>query len=126
MKIVTLIARILLGLTFLVFGLNGFLNFIPQPPMPDSPATQFAGVLIASHYMLFISAVEVVCAILFLVNRYVPLALTLLGPILVNILLFHLFLQPPTILPGIVATLCWFLVFASHRAAFTGIFQARS
>jgi putative oxidoreductase len=126
MKIVTLIVRVLLGLTFLVFGLNGFFNFIPQPPMPDSPATRFGEVLQASHYMLFISAVEVVCAILFLINRYVPLALTLLGPILVNILLFHLFLQPATILPGVIATLCWFVVFFRHRAAFAGIFQATS
>jgi putative oxidoreductase len=126
MKIVTLIARILLGLAFLVFGLNGFLDFIPHPPMPDSPAKQFSDVLMASHYMVFISAVEVVCAILFLINRYVPLALTLLGPIVVNILLFHLFLAPAAIAPGLVVTLCWILVFVRHRAAFTGIFAARS
>jgi putative oxidoreductase len=125
MKIATLIARILLGLAFLVFGLNGFLNFIPQQPMPDGLAKQFLVALVASHYVLFVSAIEVISAILFLINRYVPLALTLLGPIVVNILLFHAFLAPSMILPGVLVAIFWFVVFYSHRSAFAGIFQSK-
>lgn len=125
MKIVTIIARILLGLAFLVFGLNGFLNFIPQQPMPDGLAKQFLVALLASHYVLFVSAIEIVSAVLFLINRFVALALILLGPIIVNILLFHAFMAPSTILPGVLVTIFWFAVFYSHRSAFAGIFQAK-
>ena len=125
MKIVTLIARILLGLAFLFFGLNGFLNFIPQQPMPDGLAKQFIETLIASHYVLFVSGIEVVTGILFVINRYVPLALTLLGPVIVNILLFHAFMSPSLILPGIIVTIFWFIVFWSVRSAFAGIFQQK-
>jgi putative oxidoreductase len=126
MKIVILIVRILLGVAFLVFGLNGFLDFIPHQPMPDGPAKQFTDVLISSHYVLFVSAVEVVSAILFLINRYVPLGLTLIGPVVVNILLFHAFLAPSAILPGILVAVFWFVLFYAHRAAFAGIFEAKA
>jgi len=125
MKIVTLIARILLGLAFLVFGLNGFLDFL-KGPMPAGTAGQFASALAATHYMHCISGLEVIAAVLLLVNRYVPLGLVLLGPIIVNILFFHLFMAPSTIGPGLLVTLLWFVVFASVRHAFSGIFQARA
>jgi putative oxidoreductase len=126
MKIAALISRILLGLMFLVFGLNGILHFIPTPPMPPSLMKDFATVLEASHFTVVISAIEVVCAILFLVNRFVPLALTLLGPILVNILLFHIFLAPASIGPGVFATVLWFILFYRERDAFAGIFRAKA
>jgi putative oxidoreductase len=125
MKIVTLIARILLGVTFLFFGLNGFLNFIPQQPMPDGLAKQFLVALVASHYVIFVSGIQIVSGILFVINRYVPLALTLIGPVIVNILLFHAFMAPSMILPGILVTLFWFIVFWSVRSAFAGIFQPK-
>jgi putative oxidoreductase len=80
MKIATLIARILLGLMFLVFGLNPFLHFLPAV-LPSGLAGQFLNVLLQSHYVLFIGAVQVAGGVLLLVNRYVPLALTLLGPV---------------------------------------------
>ena len=86
MKITSVIARFLLGLIFLVFGLNGFLNFIPMPP-PTGVAGQFLGALFVSHLLVPIFAIQLIGAGLLLVNRYVPLALTLLGPIIVNILL---------------------------------------
>ena len=86
MKIVALIARILLGLIFFVFGLNGFLNFIPMGPLPSGLAGEFMTVLFQSHYVLFVSAVQLAGGVLLLVNRYVPLALVLLGPVIVNIL----------------------------------------
>jgi len=125
MKTVTTIARYLLGLMFTVFGLNGFLNFIPMPKEPPPPLVgQFMGALMTSHYMTAVFAIQLVAGILFLLNRYVALALTLIGPIIVNILLFHGLMQPATIAPGLVATLCWAAVFYRFRSAFAGIFRA--
>src|ERR1700691_3714568 len=89
MKIVALIARILIGLLFLVFGLNGFLQFIPMKTLPPGLAGQFATVLMQSHYVLFVSALQIAGGALLLVNRYVPLGLTILGPVIVNIILYH-------------------------------------
>src|SRR5260221_12638113 len=93
MKIVTLIARLLLGLICVVFGLNGFLNFLSMGPMPTGLAGQFMGALFVSHYYWVIAALQVVGGVLLLVNRFVPLALVLLGPVIVNILCYHLFLN---------------------------------
>jgi putative oxidoreductase len=125
MKIVYLIARILLGLAFVVFGLNGFLHFIPQGPMPAGPAGQLFGALAASEYIHVIFAIQLVSGVLFLVNRYVPLALILIGPVIVNILLFHIFMAPAAIPPGLVVTVLWFVVFFSVRSAFAGVFQQK-
>lgn len=125
MKILSLIARILLGLLFLIFGANGFLNFIPQPPMPDSPASRFAILLMTTHYMYFVCAIMVVSAILFLTGRYVPLALVLIGPVIVNILLFHVLMAPGSIGAGALAAILWFIIFFHARSAFAGIFQAK-
>jgi putative oxidoreductase len=122
MKIVALIARILLGLMFLVFGLNGFLQFMGKQPLPPGLAGQFAGALIESHYMQVVAALMVISGVLFLVNRYVPLALILIGPVIFNILLFHIFMAPSTIGMGLVAALLWFIIFFSVRSAFAGIF----
>lgn len=89
-------ARFLLGATFFVFGLNGFLNFIPPPsdPMPAG-AVAFGGALLQTGYMFpFIKGTEVIAGALLLSNRFVPLALTILAPIVLNIFAFHLFLAP--------------------------------
>jgi putative oxidoreductase len=94
MKIVTLIARILLGLVFLVFGLNGFLNFLNTGPAPTGLAGQFLGALILSHYYWVVAALQIAGGALLLVNRFVPLALVLLGPVIVNIICFHVFMNP--------------------------------
>ena len=88
MRTVSFIAQYLAGVIFLVFGLNGFLNFIPLPP-PGGIAGQFMGVLYASHYLWVIFAFQVIAAVLLLVNRYVPLAVAVLAPVIVNILSFH-------------------------------------
>ena len=93
MKIVTLIARLLLGLVFLVFGLNGFLNFLSMGPMPTGLAGQFFAALFMSHYIWVIAALQIAGGALLLVNRFVPLGLVLLGPILVNIICYHVFLN---------------------------------
>lgn len=123
MKIVSTVARYLLGIMFTIFGLNGFLNFIPPMPMPPL-AGQFFGVLVESHYIVPIFLVQIVCGLLFLVNRFVPLALTLIGPVIFNILVFHLLMNLGGIVPGAIATICWFLVFSGVRPAFDGILKA--
>ncbi len=125
MKIATIVARYLLGVLFTVFGLNGFFNFLPATSMPPT-AVQFFTILVTSHYMLPIFLLQLACGVLFLANRYVPLALTLIGPIIFNILLFHITMNPSGIVPGAIATVCWLIVFASVRSAFAGIFRQRS
>ncbi len=93
MKIAVLIARILLGLVFLIFGLNIYLTFIPTPP-PSGDVGAISGLMFAHHWFHFYGLLYLVAAVLLLVGRYVPVALVILGPILVNILLFHLTLAP--------------------------------
>jgi putative oxidoreductase len=92
MKIVVLIVRLLLGLVFAVFGLNAFLQFLKRP-IPGGLAGQFLQALFRSHYVLAIGAVQTVGGALLLINRYVPLALTILRPVIANILLCHLLLN---------------------------------
>jgi putative oxidoreductase len=124
MKIAVLVARILLGLMFLVFGLNGFLNFLPAPPIPGQ-AGQFLGVLIASHYFVVVALLEVVASLLLLSGQFIPLALILLGPVLFNILVFHVLMQPAGLPPGLFATILWFIIFFGVRQAFAGIFAQK-
>jgi putative oxidoreductase len=124
MKIAVLVARILLGLIFVFFGLNGLLNFLPSPPIPGL-AGQYVGALVASHYVLAVAALQVIGGILLLIGRYIPLGLVILAPIIVNILLFHITMAPASIGPGLLATVLWIIVFAGVRRAFDGIFAAR-
>jgi putative oxidoreductase len=124
MKILTHTSRFLLGLIFLVFGLNGFLHFIPMPP-PSGVAGQFLGAMFVSKYLLVVSGLQVISGALLLVDRYVPLALTILGPIIVNILLFHGLMNPAGIELAIFVTILWGVTFAGVRSAFNGIFEAR-
>jgi len=126
MKIVTLIARILLGLIFIVFGLNGFLNFLNMGPAPTGLAGQFLGALVVSHYYWVVAALQIVGGALLLVNRFVPLALVLLGPIIVNIICFHVFMNPSGAPPGAVVTVLWLIVFYRNRQHFSGIFVQRA
>jgi len=124
MKILTNISRFLLGFIFLVFGLNGFLHFIPMPP-PSGVAGQFLGSMFVTKYLLFVFAIQLIGGVLLLINRYVPIALTILGPIIVNILLFHSLMNPEGLGMALFVTILWAAVFASVRSAFAGIFQAR-
>jgi putative oxidoreductase len=126
MRIVTLIARLLLGLIFFVFGLNGFLNFLDTGPMPQGLAGQFIGALIQSHYFWVIGALQVIGGALLLVNRFVPLALVLLGPVIVNIILYHVFLNRTGIVMAIVVVILWFVVYYAQRQYFSGIFTQRT
>jgi hypothetical protein len=124
MKIASTIARYLLGFIFFVFGLNGFLHFLPSPP-PPGLAGQFVGAMFVSHYLSVVFALELIPAILLLINRYVPLALTILGAIIANIVLFHAFLAPSGLPLAVVVTILWFLTAAGVRPAFSGLFQHR-
>ncbi len=126
MKIAVLIARILLGLLFLVFGLNGFLNFIPTGPMPSGLAGQFITALLQSHYVLVVCVLEIAGGALLLANRYVPLGLTILGPIIFNILCYHLFLFRMGLGIAIVVAILWGLIAFYHRRAFAGLFVQKS
>ena len=124
MKIATLIARNLLGLLFLVMGLNGFLHFIPMPP-PTGLAGQYFTVMFVSHYMVLVFLLQVIGGALLLANRFVPMALVLLGPILVNILLFHTLMAPAGLPLALLATALWGIVFYGVRRAFAGVFVQR-
>ena len=124
MKIVATIARYLLGLVFLIFGSNMFLNFI-KGQMPTGVAGQFSAALLAAHYFYVVGGIMVISAILLLANRFVGLGLTLLGPVLFNILLFHLLMNPGGIGMGAFATLLWALVAWEHRVVFKRLFAAR-
>lgn len=121
MKIVILLARILMGLIFVIFGSNAFLHFI-KAPLPSGLAGQFLLVLFQSNYVLFIGAVQVLGGVLLIVNRYVPLALALLGPVIVNILLYHGLLNHGGAGPAIFVTICWFILFFHLKQYFAGIF----
>ncbi len=125
MKIAIIIARILLGLVFLFFGLNGFLHFLPAQ-LPPGLAGQFAGALFQSHQMHVVSAIQVIGGALLLINRYVPFALTILGPIIVNILLFHFLMLPVGWQPGVLTAILWIFLFIHYRQYFSGIFVQRA
>jgi hypothetical protein len=119
-------ARLLLGAIFTVFGLNGFLHFIPQPP-PSGLAAVFVGGLGATGYFFpLLKGTEVVTGLLLLGNRYVPLALTVLAPIVVNIVAFHAFLAPSGMaLPIVIVALGLYLAY-TERAVFAPLLQAKS
>src|ERR1700687_1651538 len=124
MKIASLIARLLLGLICLVFGLNGFLHFIPMPP-PTGLAGQFFGAIFASHYWVVIFGVQTLGGLLLLANRFVPLALVLLGPVIVNIFFVHALIVPAGLPLAIVVVLLWTLLAVRNKQHLAGIFVQR-
>jgi putative oxidoreductase len=122
MKIASLIARLLLGLIFLVFGLNGFLHFIPMPPPKGLAAQQFGGAIFASHYWVVVFGIQVIGGVLLLVNRFVPLALVLLGPVIVNIFFFHMLMAPEGIPLASVVVVLWVILAVRYKQYLAGIF----
>jgi uncharacterized membrane protein YphA (DoxX/SURF4 family) len=125
MKIASLIARYLLALIFLVFGLNHYFNFIRTGPLPPGVAGQFIGALIVSHYLYVVAFLEVVPGLLLLVNRYVPLALVILGPIIVNICLTQILMAPRMVMVGTVVAILWCLTAWPLRSVFLPLLQQR-
>ena len=126
MKIASLIARLLLGLIFLVFGLNGFLHFIPMPPPKGLAAQQFGGAIFASHYWVVIFSIQVIGGVLLLVNRFVPLAIVLLGPVIVNIFFFHMLMAPEGIPLAIVVVVLWVILAVRYKQYLAGLFVQRA
>ena len=126
MKILFVVCRLLLGLMFFVFGLNGFLRFIPMGPMPTGLAGQFFVVMTQSHYMVPVFALQVIGGILLLINQFVPLALTILAPVIVNILIFHITMQPAGLPPGTVALILWIVLASRLWSHFAPLFTQKT
>ena len=128
MKYLPTIARILLGLAFLIFGLNGFLNFIPPPPtgIPQG-AMDFGAAMMKTGYLLqLVKGTEVLVAILLLLNRFVPLALLMLAPVLVNIIAFHAFLAPSGVAVPIVLLVLELYLAWTYRQLFRPVLAYRA
>ena len=119
------VARVLLGLTFFVFGLNGFLHFLPQPPMPAGALPFLGGLAGAGYFFPLLKATEVAAGVLLLSNRLVPLALTVLAPIVVNIAAFHVFLAPSPVMVAFLLIAEIYLAWP-YRSAFRGVLAVRS
>jgi putative oxidoreductase len=124
-RIVAPVARYLLGIMFTVFGLNGFLNFIHQPPPTNPLALQFFIAISASRFSAFFFAVQLVAGLLLISGYFVPLALVLLAAEIFNILAFHITMAPATIAPGLLAAFLWVLVFLQYRRSFDEILGAK-
>ncbi len=127
MRVVVTIVRVLLGLVFFVFGLNGFLHFMPNPP-PTPAAGEFFGALIKTGYMFtLIFGPQVLGGALLLLNVAVPFALVILAPVIVNIIGFHLYLSPVPMQVAIALIVTAFELFLAwyYRAAFAPLFATR-
>jgi putative oxidoreductase len=125
MKTASTIARYLLGLIFLVFGLNGFFHFIHQSP-PTGLALQFFVAVSASHFMAAIFAIQILGGVLLLLNRYVPLALVLLAAVIFNILVFHITMAPSGLPMALFVTVLWLLAAVNVGPAFKSILVQRA
>ena len=122
------IVRILMGLGFSVFGLNGFLHFIPEPktPMPEG-AKAFAGAMMQTGYMFqLVAGTQLIAGLFLLLNLFVPLALVLLMPVLVNIIAFHIFLQPAGMAPGAILMLMELYLAWMYRRAYLPVLQIKA
>ncbi len=126
MKIAILIARILFGLVFFVFGLNGFFHFIPAPP-PTGKAGDFVMALVGSGYLFqLLKLTEILCGLAIIAGVYLPLALVVLFPVTLNITLFHIFLAPEGMAMGIVLLLLHLFLAYAHRKYYTEILTMKT
>lgn len=126
MKVLTIIARILLGLIFLFFGSNGLFHFLPMPPLPSGVTGEFLHSFFASGYVYVVSAFQAFGGLLLLIGRFVPLGLTILGAIIVNIWAFHLLMAPDlgAMVPAFVVSILELFLVWRYRDGFGGIFRA--
>jgi putative oxidoreductase len=122
MKYVTLVSRILLGFMFFIFGLNNILHFIPMPAMPPSDATTWSTIMMAHGWMTFVGVIMTVAGLLLLVGRFVPLALVLLAPVIVNIDLYHVLLWPHGFVPAVIASLLEVILLIAYYRSFLPLF----
>ena len=123
MKIATIIARTLLGLIFVTFGSNMFLHFIQMPPPPEGPAREFMTALFLSHYLYIVGLLQVVGGGLLLSGWRVPLGLTVLVPVIVNIVCFHALMAPAGLPLALVVTALALFLLWRYRAAFAGLLK---
>lgn len=122
---VQMVARILLGLILVIFGLNKFLQFMPAPTDMPAAAGAFMGALAATGYMFpVIAVVEVLSGAALLANKYIKVALLLFAPISVNILLYHIFLDPGTIVPGLLVFLLTLYLLLANKDSFHNVLRA--
>lgn len=121
------VTRILMGLGFVVFGLNGFLNFLPPPPNLPEPVTNLMKAMVETHYMFpLIAGTQLAVGILLVINLFVPFALVLIAPVIVNIIAFHLFLDPAGIVPGLIVLLLEIFLVWAYRDYFRSLFTLRA
>ena len=116
-------ARYLLGAVFVIFGLNGFFQFIPVPALAPRAALFMSAMVATNYLIILVKAVEVLCGLALLLGRRVPLALILLGPVVVNIFLFHLMLDPNGAVIGIIVAALWGLLIYDNRAVYRPLFR---
>ncbi len=121
MKIIAIVARILLGAIFVFFGSNLIFHFLPMGPTPPGAMGQYMTALYTSHYIIAVGFFQVLGGLLLIANRYVPLGLAVLAPIVINILLVHFLMAPSGIPLALIVALLWMLVYWHNRAAFRGI-----
>lgn len=124
MKTAATVARYLLGVGCVVLGANAFFEFLPAPENLPEQGGRFLGLLSESGYFVAVALLKIAGGLMLLLGRFVPLGLTLLGPILVNILLYHLAFDPAGIGGGLVFTLLWFVVFWRHKGKFRFLWTA--
>ena len=123
MKVLTIIVRVLLGLIFVFFGSNGLLHFLPMPPLPQGVTGEFLHSFFASGYVYVISAFQLIAGLLLLIGKFVPLGLTILAAIIVNIWAFHLLMAPEGLPPAVVVTILELFLVWSYRDRFAGILR---
>jgi len=121
MKAATVIARVLLGLTFIVFGSNAFFHFLPMPPLPRGVTGEYLHSFFESGYVYAIGGLQVIGGLLLLIGRFVPLGLTILGAIIVNIFIFHILMAPEGLGPAIIVGVLELFLVWRYREAFKGI-----
>ena len=119
------IARILLGLVFVVFSLNYFLHFLPDPKNPPAAAMAFAGAFMSAGYMTFIKVIELASGLALLANRFTTLALALLAPIVIGITIFHARLEPSGLPIAVLLVVLELFLAWSYRAAYAPMLRAR-
>jgi hypothetical protein len=120
-------ARVLLGLLFVITGLNGFLQFLPQPAGIPAGAADFSGALMKTGYMFpMIMGTQLLFGVLLLVNRFVPFALVLIAPVIVNIIAFHVFLFPSGAGMAVVAVILYVVLLWAYRGYYRTLFTSRA
>jgi uncharacterized membrane protein YphA (DoxX/SURF4 family) len=123
MKILTIVARIFLGLVFVFFGSNAFLRFLPMPPLPEGTTGLYLKAFFDSGYVYVIGGMQLLSGLLLLIGKFVPLGLTILGAIIFNIWAFHILMAPEGLPPAIVVTLVWAFLVWQYRERFAGLLQ---